>query len=235
MTLLTICQDAAYECNFEAPTTIINNTDSLALQLLRLANKEGKILVSEHDWQALKKEGTITLVTSDQDYALPTDFDRIMSDSTWNRDTKRQVLTPLTSTEWQFLKAWSTVNGLNLRARIRNNEMEFEQTISASLNGETVAFDYISTYWVASAGTGDQETFQADTDTSVLNEELITQGVVWRLKKFKGLADWQQDFVDYKMLRNKMQARDAGSRKIDLGANPNQPVFGINVPEDGFA
>jgi hypothetical protein len=232
MSLLTLCQDVAYEVGFPAPDSIVGNTDQTAQQLFRLANREGEALSQAHNWQVLTEEGSITLVTADQDYALPGDFRYIVPMTTWNRSDKRIVINPVTSEQWQFLKGWTTINGLNLRARIRGNEMEFEQTIAAGDNGKSIYFEYLSKNWAADSGGTSQHKFQADTDTGRLDEELITQGVVWRFKKAKGL-DWEPDFQEYTNLLNKKKARDGGARKLSMGGERIHTV-GVNVPDKGF-
>ena len=55
MSLLTIVQDAANEIGFPEPATVIGNSDQLAIQMLRLLNREGDTL-SRFDWEALKEE-----------------------------------------------------------------------------------------------------------------------------------------------------------------------------------
>ncbi len=89
MTLLSIIQDACNDIGFPPPATVVNNTD--ALQYLRLTNRAGEAL-SRWPWEELIKEGTITLVAADQDYALPTDFRYIIPETQWNRDDKRQLI-----------------------------------------------------------------------------------------------------------------------------------------------
>lgn len=232
MSLLTICQNAAKEVGFSAPSTIVGNTDQTAMQLFRLANKEGEIL-SRDDWQILKKEETFTLVTSTQTYDLPSDFRYIIPSTTWNRDNRRMVINPLTSEEWQFLKGWTQIQGLNLRARIRNNKLEFEQTITSADNGKTIAYEYISDYWAQTSGGTAQAKFQADSDTALLDEELITQGVVWRFEKAKGL-DFQANYIDYMNLKKKILARDGGSRKLFFGEGEFTGKLGINLPDRGY-
>jgi len=235
MSLLTICQNASDECMFNAPTSIISNTDPIAIQLLRLANREGKTLANDFAWQALTKEGTITLVTADQDYSLAADFNYIIPDTTWNRDNKRRAM-HITSEYWQYVKAWSTISGLNLRVRIRNSELEIEQDITASENNEILAYDYVSKYWAVSLGTGsaDQAEWLDDTDTSILDEELITQGVVWRFKKSKSLPDWQQDRSDYENLKYKMKSRDKGAPTINLGGDSRNLRLGVNIDDQDY-
>ena len=233
MTLLTICQDAAAEIGFPEPSTIISNTDSNANQLLRLANREGKVLSRAANWQALRTVHTFTLVTGDQDYALPSDFGWIIPTTTWNRSTKTYVLNPVTPQEWEFLQAWSGATGLNLYARIHGDQVVFQQTITAAENGQTIAYEYISNKWCQSAALVARAAWAADTDTAKLDEELITQGIVWRFKKAKGL-EWQEDFLEYKNQRDKMIARDGGMRKLCFGDGNIGSLPGINVPDQGY-
>lgn len=229
MTLLSIVKDAADEVGWDRPSTVIGNSD--ANQFLRLLNREGEAL-SKWPWEILVKEDTFTLVTADQDYALASDFRYIIPSTQWNRDNKRAIIW-INSQEWQFFKGWTTVNGLNLRARIRGGEMEFEQTITSSDDGKTIAYEYISKNWTESTGGTAQQKFAADTDTSVLDEELLTLGLVWRFKKAKGM-EWQDDFADYRNEVNKAKARDGGSRILRFGRGPVQHL-GVNTPEGNFS
>ena len=229
MTLLSIVQDAADEAGWDQPATVVGNTD--ADQFLRLLNREGEAL-SKWQWEILVKEDTFTLATADQDYALASDFRYLIPTTIWNRDNKRAILW-LNSQMWQFFKGWTTVNGLNLRARLRNGEMEFEQTITSSDNGKTIAYEYVSKNWTADSGSTAQQKFAADSDTSVLDEELLTLGLVWRFKKAKGM-DWQGDFQDYRQEVLSAKARDGGSRILRFGRGPVQHL-GVNTPEGNFS
>jgi hypothetical protein len=233
VTLLTICQDAASEIGFPSPSTIISNSDANAKQLLRLANREGKILSRATGWQALRTVHTFTLATGDQDYALPSDFGWIIPTTTWNRSTKNYVLNPVTPQEWEYLQAWSGATGLNLYARIHGSQLVFQQEITAAQNGETIAYEYISNKWCQSALSVAQAAWTADTDTAKLDEELITQGIVWRFKKAKGL-DWEGDFLEYKNQRDKLVARDGGMRKLSFGCSETSAPIGVNVPDQGY-
>lgn len=232
MSLLTIVQDAVNRIGFGAtPDSVVSNTDQTPKQMMSLLNQEGEAL-SKFKWEALVKEHTFTLVTADQDYATPAGFRYMIPDSVWNRDSKRPVRTPITSQEWQFYKGWSTVTGLTLRARIRNKELEFDQAITASDNGKTIAYEYVSSYWTEDSGSTAQGKFAADDDTGILDEELLTLGLIWRFKKAKGL-DWQADYADYKNEVSQAKARDGGSRSLNLGSSLSAGL-GANIPEDGY-
>jgi len=226
MTLLSIVQDATDEIGFPQPATVVGNAE--VNQMFRLLNREGESL-SKWGWQALREEDTFTLVTSTQTYALATDFRYIVPDTMWNRDNKRKVVEPLTSSEWQFFQGWSTVNGLNLRGRIRNSLIEFEQTIVSGDNGKTIAYEYISTNWSLTSGSSAQQKFAADDDTSLLDDELLTLGLIWRFRKAKGLP-FETDLAEYQKEVSQAKARDGGSRKLRLGGDSVNHL-GVNIPE----
>jgi hypothetical protein len=229
MTLLSIVQDAVDDIGgFDVPATVVGNTD--ARQYLRLLNREGEAL-SRHPWEILIKEDTITLVTADQDYALASDYRYMIPHTQYNRDDQRPLIW-INSREWQFFKGWTTVNGLNLRARIRNNELEFEQTITSGDNGKTIAYEYVSKNWTLTSGAAAQQKFAADDDTSVLDEELLTLGLIWRFKKAKGL-EFQTDLMEYSNQVKLALARDGGSRDLELGRDARQHL-GVNTPEGTY-
>jgi len=236
MSLLSICQDALYEIGIDAPSTIAGNTANTdALQLFRLANREGEYLSQmTPPWQILYSEHTITLVTGTQTYALPSDMRYIVPTTTWNRTDQRPVVNPVSPAEWAFLKGWTTINGLNLRARIRGDLFEVEQDVSASENGDSIVFEYVSHNWSKDSGGTPQRKFTADTDEARLDEELITQGVVWRFKKAKGIDNWQMDFEQYMELMEAQKARDQGSRIIYAGGSEFGRYLGINVSDRDY-
>ena len=228
MTLLSIVQDAADEAGFDRPDTVIGNTD--ARQYLRLLNREGEVL-SKWQWQQLVKEHTFTLVTSDQDYSLPADYRYMIPSTQWNRDDKRGIIW-ITSEEFQFFKGWTTVNGLNLRARLRNNEFEFEQVIVAGDNGKTIAFEYMSKYWTETVAGVAKQKFAADDDVALLNEEVLTMGLVWRFRKAKGL-DFQTELLEYHAEVKKVKAQNKASRKLNMTDNLKH-YLGVNTPEGNY-
>lgn len=234
MSLLTICQDVAAACGFGRPSSVINNTDTTALQLLALCQQEGDQLSKSKNWSVLVEEHTFTLSTADQDYALPADFRWIVPNTTWDRSDDRVVLNPITGEEWQFLKAWTAVAGLNRRARIRGGQLEFEQTITSADNGKTIAFEYLSKYWAdISAGGTPKARFTLDTDVSLIDEELFKLGVLWRFRRAKGLS-YESELAEYVTQLNLTKSGDGGSRRINMGGSNFTGIQDPNVPETGY-
>lgn len=224
MSLLEIIQASADRMGLVTPTAGIGASDATAKQLVALAKQDVAELGRAHPWQAITKETTFTsTATEAQANAIPEDFDRFLYGSMYNRTRKRIVAGPLTPREWQDLKGRSAVVVYDA-FRHRGNSLIFQPTPTA---GETYAFEYVSKYVVTDAtGVTEQLTFQDDTDQPLLDQELITLGVIWRYLKAKGL-DYAEPFRDYQMMKKQLMARDGGQRGVNLAkyGSPKTPRY----------
>lgn len=227
MTLITIVQDAASRMGFVQPTAGIGSTDSTALQLVGLAKQEVAELARAYPWQNLTLEKTFTSVaTEEQTGAIPDGFDRFLPSTFFNRDTQRIVVGPLTPTEWQDLKGRASVAVYDA-FRQRGNALLLMPVPTA---GQTYAFEYITKYAVTdSSGATPQATFTSDDDLTLLDEELVTLGLVWRFLRAKGL-DYAEAFRSYEMQKKQAMARDGGQRGANMSKathmrNPRYPAF----------
>jgi hypothetical protein len=197
MTLLTIVQDAADQVGVYQPTTVVGNTDPDAAKFLRLSQKVGRKLISAYDWQALRKEVTFTAAAAEeQSGVIPVDFDRFVPETFWDRSNVYLVSGPISAVEWQGLKA-NDISG-NVRKFIYRGGSVF--TVPAFAGTESCAFEYISTYWVDTDadGVGEAAAWAADTNTSLIDEELVTLGLVYEYLAGEGLP-----------------AKDAGAAYLD--------------------
>jgi len=195
MTLLSICKDAAYEVQIAAPATIVGNTSTDALRFFRYANKVGIDLMKRFTWQDLRTEKTFTaLGQSEQTSILPSDFDRFVPETFWDRTNQILVSGPVPPVRWNGLKA-SSYDGAARRFIYRGDSIF---VIPVFDGGESLAFEYVSKNWAQSSGGTPQEKFQADTDVSVINEELITLGVVyrWLLSEDQPYQEVKREFED---------------------------------------
>jgi hypothetical protein len=107
MTILTICTDAVDRIAITlSGTTVFSNTADTARQMRALANQEGKELMRRGSWEKLTKEVTFTsLAQETQTSVIPTDYDHMLNETFYNRTRKRQVLGPLSPTDWQAQKS----------------------------------------------------------------------------------------------------------------------------------
>lgn len=215
MSLLSLVQNAADRLGIVRPATVITSQDQQALRLLGFAQQEGKALARRHTWQILTKEGTFTsTATETQTSALPADFDRWIDETFFNRTRKRPVYGPLNAQDWQFAKSVvATVIIESFRQRGAANDILITPTPTA---GDSYAYEYISKNWCAKSDATPQSAWALDTDTGILEEELITLGVIWRFKAGQGF-DYAEDFRNYELMVAQAIARDGGKRTLNAG------------------
>jgi hypothetical protein len=233
MTLLTICQDAAKEIGVPSPTSVVGSSDTTNVQLLAAANRVGKDLVTGYDWEVLIKEEEHTTLAAESQGAMTTiatDFMRISNDTMWNRTTDRKYYGPLNNSQWQRLKA-SVSSGITNYFRIRGGVLLVNP---APPSGEKIFFEYIGKNWVITAGSSaNAVAYAADANTTVLDEDLITLGVIWRFLKQKGLP-YDNQFQEYRLKLSEKQSKD-GAKQIIRMAGPNRLYLPVNEPEGNFS
>lgn len=184
MTLLSICQDVADEIGIARPTTIAGSTNADETKLFRLANKVGYDLSTAFTWQDLCKEHTFSAISGEEQTGiLPDDFSRFVPNTFWDRSGIKLITGPINPVQWQSLKA--NTRYLVERKFIYRGDSIFIYPVMAG--NEDLAFEYSSNEWVRSAGDDAQTKFESDTDTSLIDEELLTLGVLFQLLESDGL------------------------------------------------
>ena len=234
MSLLTIIQQAAGRIGLTVPVSVVGNSDSQVTQLLALANEEGEELSIgasvglAYDWQALQTEANFTAVATESQGAITTiapGFKYIINGTIFNRTLRRPVPGPLPPQSWQMLKA-ANVIGPYPQFRIRGGNLILLPTPNA---GDTIYFEYQSQNWCQSNASVGQTAWAADTDTGLLDEQLMTAGVIWRWKKAKNL-EYAEDFRQYQTRVITAISRDGGKTTINIGDQEFVPGVLI-VPE----
>lgn len=233
MSLLTIVQDACNDIGILAPTVVVGSTDQQIKQMLALANKEGKALAARYVWQALQLEATFTTVATELQGTITTiapGFKYIINDTIWNRTLKRTIFGPVSPQRWQQLKSQS-LTGPWGEYRIKEGLLRITPVPTA---GESCYFEYVSKNWCQSAAAVAQSKWAADADTGILDEDLMTLGLIWRWKQAKG-QEYSEDFNTYEGRVLNDIARDGGKPvlSMDGGADSFQP--GVMVPAGNWS
>ena len=235
MTILAIIQSAAIELGFSEPTSVFTSTDPTVKQLRVLASKEGKELARRFDWQRLQIEATFTTVAAEEQVAsigtTYPDFARIINATMWDRTENRMIKGPLAPAEWQRRKAATAQITIGNFFRIKRNSILF---FSVPVAGNSIYFEYISTYWCFSSGGTAKTDWTADTDFSLIDEEIIRLGVIWRYRKAKNL-DYGEDFRTYEMALQDIFGPDAGKAIIDMTGEPLDDGLSVNLQEGNWA
>jgi|TARA_R110000824_G_scaffold129910_1_gene291509 hypothetical protein len=233
MTLLTICQDAAKIIGITAPNAVTASTDTSVIQLEACANQEGRAQVQRYKWEVLIKEGSHTTLAAESQgtmVSIASDFGRFSNNTMWNRTTDRTYYGPITGSEWQRILAVVS-GGITNYFRIRGGLLLMHPTPTA---GQSVKFEYISKNWVDTSGgsTANADKFSGDSQTTVLEEELVVLGVVWRFLKIKGLP-FQQQFMEYQARVEEYSGHDGAKPILRMGG-PSRAILALNEPEGNY-
>jgi hypothetical protein len=296
--LLQLVDQVSGELGLSQPAAVIGSTNNQTVQLLALAQRLGKDLVREYEWQRLVKAyvlqttagisttGTITagskVITSmgtttglevgnvvtgtgqapyaeilsidsgtqvtlntpvatstaavsmtfaKQDYAMPTDFDRMISDTNWDRTNHWRNLGTKTSQEWQWLQGGIISVGPRERYRIYNNRLRIFQALTSIY---TFAFEYVSNYWVMSSGAtaGDKGAFTVDSDTTIFPDDLMLAGLKFYFLKAKKL-DYSVELGEFMRALSYTKAQDVPVAAQSLAPIGMNPLVGPWSVQDG--
>lgn len=217
--LLQMCQDVTDEIGIERPSTIIGNTNDTARRILQTAKREGRSLLKTYYWSFLAREHTFTTVDSQASYSLPSDFDRIIPHTQWDRSNEWRLWGPLSPQEWQFVKSGVAEEGprrdYRIKANSGTNELFVSPTPDSGSAGETLVFEYITDEWAEDSGGTGKNDLTADTDTVRFDDELFRLGLIWRFKRALGM-EYITEFDEYERLLNVRKAGDGDMPRLRM-------------------
>lgn len=236
MSLLTVAQAVAEEVGLPTPGAIISTNDRTAKQLLRLINRSGRILAKKN-WAVLQKEDTFSTSNGTASYDLPSDFERLLDGTGWDRTTYWMLRGPLSPKEWQVRKS-ALVAAATLRSnfRIKPDTRVNKFFIDPTPTGvDSLVFEYASDQWVKDSTNANGKTAYAlDTDVAIISEELIELDVIWRILARKGFS-YEEEKREAEMQIDRAFAEDGGTPVLNFGGGGRSAIDArLNLPEGNF-
>ena len=297
-TLLELVDQVSGELGLTQPPLVIGSSNNQTIQLLALAQRLGKDLVRDFEWQKLVKAyiwqtqnavsttGTITanskiitnipstsalqvgnvitgtgqtpyaeILTIDsstqvtlnapvttstasvsmtfakQDYDLPSGYDRMISDTNWDRTDHWRNIGTKSSQDWQFLQGGIISIGPRERYRIYNGKFRIFQALTTVYN---FSFEYVSNYWVCATGSseGTKAQFTADTDTCVFPDDLMMAGLKFYFLKAKKL-DYGIELGEFTRALSYNKAQDVPVPSMSLAPVGMNQLVGPWSVQDG--
>ena len=297
-TLLELVDQVSGELGLTQPPLVIGSSNNQTIQLLALAQRLGKDLVRDFEWQKLVKAyiwqtqnavsttGNITanskiitnipstanlqvgnvitgtgqtpyaeILTIDsstqvtlnapvttstasvsmtfakQDYDLPAGYDRMISDTNWDRTDHWRNIGTKSSQDWQFLQGGIISIGPRERYRIYNGKFRIFQALTTVYN---FSFEYVSNYWVCAAGSseGTKKEYTADTDTSVFPDDLMMAGLKFYFLKAKKL-DYGIELGEFTRSLSYNKAQDVPVPSMSLAPVGMNQLVGPWSVQDG--
>jgi len=209
MSVLTASQSAALRLQGTRPATFFSSNSTFEREIVDLVNEVADDIASAKEWRALTKLYELTGDGTTEGFDLPADYDRMPTNGVVFRpDWSTWCYTPArTLDQFQYLRngqpapqpgAWIILEG----------QMKFQPPIAT---GDRAQFFYLTKNWARSSGGISKSAFTADDDTYLLDERLLTLGLIWRWKAQKGL-EYAEDLSNYDRRLEEISGRDSAPR-----------------------
>jgi len=164
-------------------------------------------------------------------YPMPSDYQRTVNKTQYNKTNRWSVIGPKSSQEWQWLKASYITTGPRMRYRIMGNKFTIWPMATTQV---TLGFEYQSNAWVESAAGVAKTTATVDTDTFLFPDRLLVLGTKLKYFEIKGF-DTTTLYSDYQRELSKFKAQDAGADTLSMAPRyPNILLTQNNLPDTGF-
>jgi hypothetical protein len=174
---------------------------------------------------------SVSMTFAKQDYDLPDGYDRMISDTNWDRTDHWRNLGTKSSQDWQFLQGGIISIGPRERYRIYNNKFRIFQALTTVYN---FSFEYVSNWWVCAAGSdqGSKSAYTADTDTSIFPDDLMLAGLKFYFLKAKKL-DYSIELGEFMRSLSYCKAQDVPVSAMSLAPVGMNQLVGPWSVQDG--
>lgn len=176
----------------------------------------------------------VTLTFSFDNPTRPTDYERTINRTQWDRSMRWPLRGPQ-SPQWdQWVRSGIVATGPRRQFRAINGGVRIWPTPVASDAGSQLITEYVSNQWVIDAGGNLKAKFTADADTCIFTDDVMITGIKYLFFSVKGfdtsslLKQWQE-------VTNIAIATDGPSPTLDMSLG-KWPMFvsPANVPDTGF-
>jgi hypothetical protein len=222
LSLLTIVSGAANRCGIASPASVIGNADTNTQKLLAFAQDTGRELAERGDWRNLDMVRTITGDGITTLWPLPSDFMRLCPG-------QGSPVGPFISSSRPYTPFSGPVNEENLNQmkafpaatilpvwRLIGSNIEIWPVLALA---EIVTYHYYSNAWILS-GMGVQQTaWVLDSDVSLIVEDTIMKGAVWRWKSSQGF-DYAEDMRQFELSFERNNGQEGTERIISTSHRP---------------
>jgi hypothetical protein len=164
-------------------------------------------------------------------YTMPSDFDRPIDRTQWDKSKHWEMLGPRTSQEWQWLKSGYIATGPRVNFRMLGGYFEIWPPLTSN---EYIGFEYMSNAWAYSSASVAKTSITADTDTCIFPDRLMVLGLKMKYFEIKGFdaSAFTRDFLAQLDIA---KANDAGSKTLSMAPRLSSILLTeANVPDSGY-
>jgi acyl-CoA-binding protein len=188
----------------------------------------------------LEMESTLTatatpIIYARDTYTIPSDFDRYISHTWWDRTNHWMLVGPQSPQFDQWQRSGIVTTGPRLRWRqigVRPTVFRLWPPPTSASTPDALVFEYVNDGWVLHVDGTFGNRFTADTDIPLLNDQMFILGVKWRFWQIKGFSygAMQQEYIDFV---NREKARDGGMPDLAMGRRKQPYLITTDNVQDG--
>lgn len=196
------------------PSVFFSSTNTLENELTELVNDVAQDIARSHDWRVLTKQFEMTGTGEAVSFALPSDYSRMpIKTSLTVGDGFANIYTPIND-----LDVWASRNtpaGFIAGGNwiMLGGEMHITPAVPL---GTKARYFYISSNVARTANGATQKRFTGDDDVFLLDEDLLTLGLIWRYRHQKRL-DYTDDQALFEKRFSEIAGKDKGSHLLVTG------------------
>jgi hypothetical protein len=231
-TALQIIRQTTAELGLPVPNSAVTSQEATVVQLLALLNSAGYELSYGYEWQSLIRKATITVVAGQSDYALPSDFSKMINQTIWSSDTLQPVQGPLSPQRWEMRTEGIVGFGPFVGFRIIGGKLAL---YPAPTVGAEITFEYMSNGWVQSYLDPNQFVpyITNDLDTPQFDFMLLVKFLKVKLWNAKGLDTTALE-TEFRRVFDMMTSGDKGAPMLTISPRRHAAGLPLNAPETGY-
>lgn len=164
-------------------------------------------------------------------YAMPSDYDRIVDRTQFDKSKRWEMLGPQTPQQWQWLKSSYISTGPRMRFRIMGNYFTVWPMPAVST---LLGFEYLSNAWAFDGSGNSKSGFTADTDTCIYPDRLM---ILFAKLKYFEIKGFETTALarDFSVAFGLAKAHDHGSQTLSFAPRMSEVLISIEqVPDTGY-
>lgn len=159
------------------------------------------------------------LIFARDTYTIPSDFDHYIPHTWWDRTNHWMLIGPESPQFDQWQRSGIVTTGPRLRWRqigVRPTVFRLWPPPTSASTPDALVFEYVNDGWVKHIDGTFGNKFTADTDITLLNDQMFILDGKWRFWQIKGFeyGALQQEALDF---INREKARDGGMPDLAMG------------------
>jgi len=229
MSLLSIVKSVMDSNGWQQPvTTVSSSNDQNMRQCYALANKALMYVSYKNDWPVLIRENKFTTVADQTDYPLPVDFHHLVAPSAMNASQYYELKGQLTPLQWYRRALQGSIDwtdGFRIDA--------FGKTLQvapAPAGGDDLVFMYVTSNVALDVNNNPIKRYTQDTDTALVDEDVIELDLQWRWRQKKGL-DYTAEIAELSGALRSRYAQYLGFGELPVGGP--SPINPLTQPSTG--